>query len=74
MLPAPLHFAALYGHLAFIGKLLAGGADPRLGSSEGITPLHNAAVGGHVDAARALLVAGASPDVADTEGNTPAKP
>ena len=56
----PLHRAAEAGRAGAVRALLAAGAMPSPGASEGLaTPLHLAAGNGALDAARALLEGGA---------------
>ena len=43
----PLHFAAQYGHLAVVKRLIEGGCDVNHGSKSGKTAVWKAAVAGH---------------------------
>ena len=51
---APLHYAALRGHLDVVKLLLERGADPNIKDNTGKTPLHYAASKGHRDVVKFL--------------------
>ena len=67
---APLHEAAMNGHLEVIEYLLEKNADINVRSRIGSTPLHWAARGGHTAAARLLLDHGADLDATNYEGKS----
>ncbi|KAL8916890.1 MAG: hypothetical protein Q9208_008292 [Pyrenodesmia sp. 3 TL-2023] len=60
---APLHIAAVNGHVDVIQLLLKNGADVDLRSSYDKTALNNAASGAHAEAVRIILDAGAQTSV-----------
>ena len=66
-----LHRAALLGHTACLGALLAAGASVHARTRHGYTPLHYAAVRGRAACARALIAAGADVNRLDSFGYTP---
>jgi Ankyrin repeats (3 copies)/Ankyrin repeat len=68
---APLHLAALFGHVQVCELLLAAGAHVNQQDREGKAPLHWAAARGHLRVCNALLAAGADVSVQNTLGNTP---
>jgi len=70
-LGAPLHWAAMNGHVDAVRLLVAKGADLGVQSSMLGTPLHAAARFDRVEAAAALLAAGADPNAGDKDDFTP---
>jgi ankyrin repeat protein len=68
----PLHYAASYGYVVAVMRLLRRGADPNAGDDIGQTPLHLAACVGRFDIATLLLRYGADPNVKTKyDGRTP---
>lgn len=51
----PLHFAAQYGQLGMVKKILTGIANPNKCDGRGYQALHYACMGGHVDVAKELV-------------------
>jgi ankyrin repeat protein len=68
---APLHHAAVAGHVVVTALLLAAGAEVDDSASDGDVPLHKAALGGHLDVVDALLQARATVDARNASGSTP---
>jgi len=66
-----LHFAAKYGQLSLINKLLAKGAVVDAKDNDGVTPLHAAAYNGHTDAVKCLVEMGADVHAKEKTGGTP---
>ncbi|CAM9188868.1 unnamed protein product [Scytosiphon promiscuus] len=65
---APMHFAALHGHVEVLRALARGGADVEpCGNFHLMTPLHHAAAGNEVHAIDFLIRAGASVDGGTTD-------
>ncbi|XP_066601350.1 ankyrin repeat domain-containing protein 27-like [Prorops nasuta] len=68
---APLHLAALCGHVKIVDFLLNNGANTSEVDAEGFTALHSACMRGHQNTVLLLLHANADPTIADTRKNTP---
>ena len=68
---APIHLAALNGHLEAVRLLVENGADVALGDGDNTSPLSCAAMRGHLEVARYLLDNGAPAVDRDNFGNMP---
>lgn len=73
---APLHLAALYGHLSIVALLLSKDAHIDLRDEDGGLPLHDAAAGGYVEICHLLLhhnpsLTATTINAQDNEGDTP---
>ncbi len=72
---APLHVAALGGHLAITKMLVKAGADLEARNPlDGSTPLHFAAGEGRLEIVNVLIKAGANPESRSFDGSTPLHP
>lgn len=67
----PLHFSAIYGHVAITSYLLENGASVKAKDILGSTPLHEAVRYGYTEIVRLLLDKGADPNSQDSLGKTP---
>jgi ankyrin repeat protein len=67
---APLHWAAIFGHVPAIAALVAAGAHVDIVSNRGPTPLMIAAFERHTAAVNALLAAGADVHRVNNGGDT----
>lgn len=67
----PLHRAAYWGLEDAVREILADGADPSAGDSDGETPLHKAVRAGKMETVKTLLENGAEPDLPNYLGLTP---
>ena len=65
------HWAAAFGHLPTLTRVLALGADPDARNRWGRTPVHLAAEYGHLEAVQALVGAGGGVNAADKWGRAP---
>ena len=65
-----LHWAAHYGDLDLVDRLLKAGAQATVTNTYGATPLTEAAVTGSAALLERLLKAGANPDSANADGET----
>jgi ankyrin repeat protein len=68
---APLHYAAMAGHVKIVALLLNNNADPNAREQGGLTPLHAAAQLGDSQMIRILLFNGANLNVHSLDGKTP---
>ena len=66
---APLHLAAMWGHLDAVDLLIKAGADVNIANDYGITPLHYAAEKNQYDIAKMLLENGANKRVKSRMSN-----
>jgi ankyrin repeat protein len=64
-------WAAYYGDLELVEKLIAAGTDVTPANAFGSSAITEAAIIGHAGILEALLAAGADPDFANPEGETP---
>ncbi|WP_406723117.1 ankyrin repeat domain-containing protein [Wolbachia endosymbiont (group B) of Campaea margaritaria] len=67
----PLHYAAGYGSLSVIEKLIEEGADVNAKNNNGSTPLHLATKNDHLDVLEKLIEKGANINERNKYGNTP---
>lgn len=67
----PLTYAARYGRIYAISRLLAAKANPRHSDGHGRSPLFHAAANGHMEAVEMFLRVGASPNVTDQYFSSP---
>jgi len=68
---SPLTYAARYGRVYAVSRLLSAKANPRLSDGNGRSPLFHAAANGHMEAVEMFLRVGASPNVTDQYFSSP---